>query len=406
MPISTAIQGSLAGSSLVRKMFEEGMRLKAVHGAGNVFDFSIGNPDIDPPPRFHKIVRQLLEEARTLPHGYMPNAGFSDVREKIAVKAGREQGVKLGASDILMSVGAAGALNSVLKAVLNPGDEVVVAKPYFLEYRAYVANHGGSLVEVDAGPDFDLDVGRIAAALHEKTAAVLINSPHNPTGRVYPAKTIEALARTLDEHGQKTGRYPYLIADEPYREIVYEGKVVPPVLAAYREAIVVTSYSKNLSLPGERIGYIALNPEMRDKDDVFAALAYTTRVLGYVNAPALMQRAVAELTEETAPVAVYAKRRDAFKSVLSDAGLAYAEPEGAFYLFVKVPDCGINGDRGIGDDRQFSECLKKHFVLGVPGSAFAAPGWIRFAYCVDEKVIRASAPAFKAAVTEWKEQKE
>jgi aspartate aminotransferase len=395
----------LAGSSLIRKMFEEGARLKAVHGADKVFDFSIGNPDIDPPPEFHRTLRKLLDEGRPLPHGYMPNAGFPDVREKIAVKAGREQGVTLDGSHILMSVGAAGGLNAVLKAVLNPGDEVVVARPYFLEYRAYVANHGGRLVEVDAMPDFNLDVDRIAdalAAANEKTAAVLINSPHNPTGRIYPAETIGRLARVLEAHGKKTGRYPYLIADEPYREIVYDGKVVPPVLAAYHEAIVVTSYSKSLSLPGERIGYIALSPAMRDKEDVFSALAYTTRVLGYVNAPALMQRAVAALIDEKAPAAVYAKRRDAFKEVLDGAGIAYVDPEGAFYVFAKVPGEGGSDAGGPGgDDRRFVDCLKQHLILGVPGSAFGAPGWVRFAYCVDEKVIRASASAFKAAVAAW-----
>jgi aspartate aminotransferase len=292
-----------------------------------------------------------------------------------------------------MTVGAAGALNTALKAILNPGDTVVVARPYFLEYRTYVENHGGTLVEADSLPDFNLDVERIAAALSEKTAAVLVNSPHNPTGRVYPQETIGRLARTLEKHGEKTGRYPYLIADEPYREIVYDNTVVPPVLSAYREAMVVTSYSKNLSLPGERIGYIALSPAMRDKEEVFAALAYATRALGYVHAPALMQRAVAELTEEKAPAAVYAKRRAAFKKVLDDAGLTYAEPDGAFYLFCKVP--------GAGDDNRFADHLKEHLILGVPGSAFGAPGWIRFAYCVDEKVIRASAAAFQAALAGW-----
>jgi aspartate aminotransferase len=397
MPVSHEIKSALAGSSLVRKMFEEGARLKALHGTDKVFDFSIGNPDIEPPPAFHRTLERLLDEERPLSHGYMPNAGFPDVREKIAVKAGREQGVTLDGSHILMSVGAAGALNAVLKAILNPGDEVVVARPYFLEYRAYAANHGGHLAEVDAMPDFNLDVERIAAALNEKTAAVLINSPHNPTGRIYPARTIGHLAETLRAHGKKTGRYPYLIADEPYREIVYDGKVVPPVLAAYSEAIVVTSYSKSLSLPGERIGYIALNPVMRDKDEVFAALAYTTRVLGYVNAPALMQRAVAALIDEKAPAAVYGKRRDAFKEALDGAGIAYVDPEGAFYMFAKVPGGGASE----GDDGRFVDCLKQHLILGVPGSAFGARGWVRFAYCVDEKVIRASAPAFKAAVAAW-----
>jgi aspartate aminotransferase len=399
MPVSDAIRGELSRGSLIRKMFEEGARLKAQFGADKVFDFSLGNPDVEPPPSFHAAVRRLLDEARPLPHGYMPNAGFPDVREKIAEKAGREHKAALNASHIVMSVGAAGALNAVLKAVLNPADEVVVSKPYFLEYRAYAANHGGKLAEVPSTGNFDLDVDAIASALGPKTAAVLINSPHNPTGRVYSEQTIAALAGVLSAHGKKTGRFPYLIADEPYREIVYDGKTVPPVLSVYDESIVVTSYSKNLSLPGERIGYAALSPAMRNIEEVFSAVAYTTRVLGYVNAPALMQRAVAALTEEKAPADIYAKRRDVFRSVLDGAGVSYIEPEGAFYIFAKVPD--KNGGGGGNIDAAFVDTLQKHRILGVPGSAFGAPGWVRFAYCVDEKIIRSSEAAFKAALAEW-----
>jgi aspartate aminotransferase len=384
---------------MIRKMFEEGNQLKKQYGAQNVFDFSIGNPDLDPPPAFHRVFLRLAGEDAKGSHGYMPNAGYPEVREALAKKASREQGITIDGSRIVMSVGAAGGLNVVLKSILNPGDEIVVSRPYFMEYRVYAANHGGGLVEVDALPDFNLDINAIGAALTEKTAGVLINSPHNPTGRVYPASTIAALADLLRNHGKKTGRYPYLIADEPYREIVYSGAEAPPILSAYEESLVVTSYSKNLSLPGERIGYIALSPHARDGDDLLAALIYATRVLGYVNAPALMQRIVAELTEERVDVAVYARRRDAFKKVLDEVGIRYIEPEGAFYLFCQVPPGVVSGKTG--DDLVFTDHLKKHLILGVPGSSFKKAGWVRFAYCVDESVIRNSGPAFKKAMETW-----
>jgi aspartate aminotransferase len=292
---------------------------------------------------------------------------------------------------VVMAVGAAGGLNAVFKTILNPGDEVIVPTPYFMEYRSYVSNHNGVLVEVPTTDDFNLDINAIQAKLTPETAAILINSPHNPTGRIYPEQTIAALAAAITNHGKACGRFPYLVADEPYREIAYN-TVVPPVLSAYSESIVVSSYSKSLSLPGERIGYIAVSPIISGKNDVMNALIYATRILGFVNAPALMQRIVAELTEARVDVDVYARRRDAFKRTLDDAGLAYAEPEGAFYLFVKAPD------KAAGDDVKFSDHLKKHLILGVPGSSFGKPGWLRFAYCVDEKIIRTSAGAFKKAM--------
>jgi aspartate aminotransferase len=225
---------------------------------------------------------------------------------------------------------------------------------------------------------------------------VLINSPHNPTGRIYPGETIAALARLLTEHGQKCGRFPYLVSDEPYREIAYTA-AVPPILSAYRESLAVTSYSKSLSLPGERIGYIAVSPTIDNREDVMNGLIYATRILGYVNAPALMQRIVARLTGERVDVGIYARRRDVFKQVLDEAGISYAEPEGAFYLFCRVPARA----GGAADDGLFTEHLKKHLILAVPGSGFGARGWVRFAYCVDEEIIRASGRAFKAAMAEW-----
>ncbi|MDR3302462.1 MAG: pyridoxal phosphate-dependent aminotransferase [Spirochaetaceae bacterium] len=399
MAIAKEVKAALASSSMIRKMFEEGAALKKLHGADKVFDFSLGNPDVEPPPAFARTLLELVREDTRGMHGYMPNAGYADVREAIARKVAREHEVPVTGAHIVMSVGAAGALNSVLKAVLDKGGEVIVSKPYFMEYRAYVANHQGKIVEVEAEADFDLNITGIKAALSSETAAVLINSPHNPTGRVYSAETLTRLAEILLEYGKKTGRFPYLIADEPYREIVFDGRKVPPVLSIYKNSVVVTSYSKSLSLAGERIGYIAASPAMDDCEDFMNAVVYTTRVLGFVNAPALMQRCVARLTNESVDVAVYAARRDAFKAALDGAGIAYAEPEGAFYMFAKVPPQGGGG--GEGDDLAFSEQLKKHLILGVPGSGFGKKGWIRFAYCVSEKLISASAAAFKQALAEW-----
>ncbi|MDR2922844.1 MAG: pyridoxal phosphate-dependent aminotransferase [Treponema sp.] len=397
MPIAEKIKNALGSSSMIRKMFEEGHTLKKQHGVDNVFDFSLGNPDLEPPRAFHEVFLRLAQEDSKGSHGYMPNAGYQHVREALAKKASKEQQVEIDGSHIVMAVGAAGGLNTVFKTVCNPGDEVIVSRPYFMEYRAYTANHDAKLVEADSLPDFNLDIKAIGAALSPKTAAVLVNSPNNPTGRVYPAETVSALAGLLREHGKKTGRLPYLVSDEPYREIAYNVDV-PPVLCAYSESIVVNSYSKSLSLPGERIGYIAVSPSITGKDDLMNGLIYCTRILGYVNAPALMQRIVAELTDAKVDVSVYARRRDAFTAILDEAGIEYAVPEGAFYLFCKVPE-KKNG--GSGDDLEFVNHLKQHLILGVPGTGFGKPGWLRFAYCVDEKNIRASAGAFKRAMESW-----
>jgi aspartate aminotransferase len=382
---------------MIRKMFEEGNLLKKQHGADKVFDYSLGNPDIEPPEAFHQVFLKLAQEDKKGSHGYMPNAGFADVREALARKASKEHQVSIDGSHIVMAVGAAGGLNTVFKTICNPNDEIIVIRPFFMEYRAYAANHGARLVEVDALPDFNPDIDAIGAALSPQTAAVLINSPNNPTGKVYPASAIAALAALLYKHGEKIGRFPFLVSDEPYREIAYNVDV-PPVLSAYRESIVVNSYSKSLSLPGERIGYIAVGPDVTDKADVLNGLIYATRILGYVNAPALMQRIVAELTGAAVDVSIYARRRDAFTAILDEAGIEYAPPEGAFYLFCKVPP---KRGGGSGDDAAFVNHLKQHLILGVQGSGFGKPGWLRFAYCVDEKIIRASGAAFKKAMESW-----
>jgi aspartate aminotransferase len=412
MAVAEKIKEALGSQSMIRKMFEEGNLLKKQYGPGRVFDFSLGNPDIEPPPAFHRVFLRLAREDKKGSHGYMPNAGFPETREALAGKAGREQGVSIDGSHIVMAVGAAGGLNVVFKSILNPGDEVIVSRPYFMEYRSYVGNHGGSLAEVEALQDFNLDLEAIKGRLSAKTAAVLINSPHNPTGRVYPSGTIKELARILEEHGKASGRYPYLVSDEPYREIVYDGLMAPPILSAYRESIVVSSYSKSLSLPGERIGYIAVGPENSGKEDLVNALIYATRILGYVNAPALMQRIVAELTLARVDVDIYARRRASFTRILDEAGISYAKPEGAFYLFCAVPPrknragtpaAPAEAASSPGDDRAFVEHLKAHLILGVPGSGFGKPGWLRFAYCVDEGVIKNSGPAFKKAMESWRQ---
>jgi aspartate aminotransferase len=402
MPVAQKIKEALGSQSMIRKMFEEGIRLKKEHGADKVFDFSLGNPDIEPPPAFHRVFLRLAKEDRRGSHGYMPNAGYPEVREALAAKASREQGLQIDGSHVVMAVGAAGGLNVVFKSILDSGDEVIVPRPYFMEYRSYVANHGGVLVEVDSREDFSLDLGAIKAALSPKTKAVLVNSPHNPTGRVYPAADIEALGALLAEQGP---RRPYLVSDEPYREISYDGIAVPPILSAYDESIVVSSYSKSLSLPGERIGYVAVGPRVSDKEDLINALIYATRILGFVNAPALMQRIVAELTFAKVDVDIYARRRAAFTGILDEAGIAYAKPEGAFYLFCQVPKRNRTLEQGAGgaagDDRAFVEHLKQYLILAVPGSGFGKAGWIRLAYCVDEKIIKASGGAFKKALETW-----
>ncbi|MDR2943316.1 MAG: pyridoxal phosphate-dependent aminotransferase [Treponema sp.] len=398
MAIAHAVKDALASSSMIRKMFEEGIQLRKQHGADNVFDFSLGNPDIDPPPVFHEVFVKLAQEDEKGSHGYMQNAGYTHVREALAKKVCREQNVNIDGSYIVMTVGAAGGLNTVFKTICNPGDEIVVTRPYFMEYRAYTSNHGAKLVEVDALEDFNLDISAVGAALNEKTAAVLINSPNNPTGKIYSAGVLAKLSSLLTEHGKKTGRFPYLVSDEPYREIAYNIDV-PPFLSCYSESIAVTSYSKSLSLPGERIGFIAVNPAISGKDDLLNGLIYATRILGFVNAPALMQRIVGSLTEARIDVSIYARRRDAFMKVLNEAGIEYSTPEGAFYLFCKVPESKKGGHEN--DDKAFVEHLKKYLILGVPGSGFGKAGWLRFAYCVDEKIINASQNAFKTAVENW-----
>lgn len=395
MAISKYIKETMSSKSagVIRKMFEEGMALKAVHGADNVFDFSIGNPDLNPPKEVQETMKKLAERAgETNFHGYMPNAGFAFARDAMARKTSLEQGVEISGDCVVMSVGAAAALNCVCKALLNEGDNIVVPAPFFPEYRHYAKNSGGNLIEVPTKADFSLDIDAIRLALTDKTAAVLINTPNNPTGRIYSTEEIKALAIVLEKHGKKSGRKPYLICDEPYRAISYDGKSVSPTFPFYDSAIVVTSFAKNLSLPGERIGYICVNPACPDKDDVVAACIFTTRILGFVNAPAFFQRVVTEVWDAKVDYSLYEKRRNSLMKILDEAGIEHVVPEGAFYMWCKAPDC-FNGD-----DMAFCDYLKKYFILCAPGGGFAGKGWVRLAYCVSEKCIENSRKAFIQAM--------
>ncbi|MCI5143161.1 MAG: pyridoxal phosphate-dependent aminotransferase, partial [Candidatus Electrothrix sp. ATG1] len=380
-----------------RKMFEQGARMKAEFGAENVFDFSLGNPDVTPPKKFFKVLAELAECDTPGMHAYMPNGGYHYVREAVAARLTEEQGTEISMGDILMTCGAAGALNVVMKSLLNPEDEVIILSPFFVEYHFYVDNHGGVVKIVPTDDEFQLDLAAIESALTERTKAVLINSPNNPSGQMYSADSLAALGTLLDRAGENFCTTIYLISDEPYRKIIFDGAEVPSIMATTTNAIVVSSYSKDLSLPGERIGYIAVHPKMHEKDLLLNAMTLANRILGFVNAPALMQRAVAELQEESVDASVYEQRRKTFCDVLDKAGLEYVIPKGAFYLFPKTP---------IEDDVEFCTLLQEEKILAVPGRGFGTPGHIRLAFCVDEEVIAKSADGFQRAVAKAKEAEE
>jgi aspartate aminotransferase len=393
MPPSDKIQASIEKSSWIRKMFEEGIARKAKYGADNVFDFSLGNPNLEPPAKFKEVLKELAEDPTPGRHSYMPNAGLASTREAVADYLSKHNRQTFSADDIVMTVGAGGALNVVLKTLLNPGEEVIIPSPYFVEYNFYLDNHQGVPKTVKTKSDFSLDLDGIEEALGKKTKAVLINSPNNPTGKVYSQGDLENLGELLVRHSKKLGRTVYLISDEPYRKLVYDGVKVPSIFEAYKESFVVTSFSKDLSLPGERIGYAAVNPEMSDRPSMMAGMILCNRVIGYVNAPALMQRAVALLLEESVDIALYRKKRDMLYDGLTASGYECIKPGGAFYLFPKSP---------IEDDVAFVSALQEENILTVPGSGFYGPGHIRIAYCVDDRTIEKALPGFEKVIKGFK----
>ena len=391
--ISHKMGQALAGASLVRRMFEEGLSLKARFGAGNVFDFSLGNPDLPPPAVFKETLARLARADSPGAHGYMPNAGWPKVRERVAEYLTAEQGEGLAkpftADQVIMTVGAAGGLNVAFKAILDPGDEVITPRPYFMEYDFYADNHGARLLTAEAGPGFSLDPKAIAAKMTPDTRAVLLNSPHNPTGVIYAAEQLAVLGRLLAEAGAHWGRPIFLIADEPYRKLAYDGRRVPSVFPAHPYSIAVHSHSKDLSIPGERIGYLAVNPNLpQGGPELFQALTLANRVLGFVNAPSLMQLALADLQGVAVDVGLYQRRRDLFVQGLRSIGYRLAEPAGAFYLFPESP---------LADDGAFVDLLKEEKILAVPGRGFAGPGHFRLCFCTSEDVIERSLPGFARA---------
>ncbi len=374
-------------------MFEEGARLKQEFGSENVYDFSLGNPDLEPPEEFFQAIKGCNENRKAGVHGYMPNSGFPEVRETIARKVSKEHNIGIDGNSLVMTCGAAGGMNVILKTILEPGEEVIVIKPYFAEYGFYISNHQGVMVTVESNNDFSLNIENIAKAITAKTRAIIINSPNNPTGKIYSIEDLKALASLLD--GKSPGGRPvFLLSDEPYREIVYDGKTVPPLLSLYRNSLVINSYSKSLSLPGERIGYIAVNPEIEGYSLIMAGLNLCNRILGFVNAAALMQRVVAELCDVTVNIDLYKSRRDMLSEGLKKAGYDFVEPEGAFYIFCKSP---------VPDDVAFVRHLQKYNILAVPGSGFGGPGYFRIAYCVSENVIKKALPEFEKALKSFQQ---
>ena len=389
MAIAKKMRQFAATSSWIRKMFEEGTRLKQEFGADNVFDFSLGNPDLPPPEAFSRALRQEAAKQGPGLHGYMANAGFAATRAAVAARVSREQGVAIEEDGILMTCGAAGGMNVALKAILDPGDQVIVLAPFFVEYHFYIDNHGGEAVVVPTAPDFSLDLEAIRLALSDRTKAIIINSPNNPSGQVYAAAELQGLGELLQEKARQLGRAVYLLADEPYRAIAYDTVRVPGVFAAYPDSIVVTSFSKDLSLAGERIGFVAAHPAMHDRNALLGAMTLANRILGFVNAPALMQRVVGQLQDVTVDTGIYARRRDRFARILELAGYDFLLPRGGFYFFPKSP---------IPDDVRFVGLLQEERILGVPGRGFGTPGHFRLAFCVDDRVIENAADGFRRAM--------
>lgn len=385
MAISKKIEGFLSGASWIRKMFEEGERLRAIHGADKVYDFTLGNPEVEPPAAFKEELKKLAFSPIPGMHRYMSNAGYEETRRAIAEVLAEDTGLHFGARHIVMTVGAGGGLNVVLKTLLDQGDEVIVLAPYFVEYRFYVDNHGGVIKEVLTGPDFQPDLQALEAAITPRTKAVIINSPNNPTGVVYSAGCLAELGKLLDIKGRELGTTIYLISDEPYAKIVYDSIEVPSVFKFTRNSIVVTSHSKDLALPGERIGYIAVHPETDESDLLIEGLVFCNRTLGFVNAPALIQRLVAKLQREKVDIAAYQEKRDLLYNHLVSLGFEVVKPQGAFYLFPRCP---------LPDDLEFVRAAQRYNILVVPGSGFGLPGYFRLSYCINKQIIINSLPAW------------
>lgn len=392
--ISEKMKQLASNNSVIRAMFEEGQNMAREFGAENVYDFSLGNPSVPAPAAVKDAIREILDQEDSLMvHGYMSNVGYQDVRQAVAESLNRRFGTDFHENNIIMTVGAAGGLNVILKTLLNPGDEVLTFAPYFTEYGNYVANYDGKLVVVSPNTvDFQPNLKEFAEKITSKTKAVIVNNPNNPTGVVYSAETCREMSRILREKQHEFGTDIYLISDEPYRELAYDGVEVPYLTEYYANTVVCYSWSKSLSLPGERIGYLVIPNELSDYELVYAAAGIATRVSGFVNAPSLMQRAVARCLNAQTDIAAYNRNREALYQGLKSCGFDCIKPQGAFYLFVKTPT---------EDEKEFVERAKKYHILVVPGSSFACPGYVRIAYCVSYETIIHSLPYFQELAEEY-----
>lgn len=392
--IADKMKALVKNSSAIRAMFEEGKIMAAKYGAENVYDFSLGNPNVPAPVQVKEaIIEEAEKEDPIVLHGYMSNAGYEDVRQAVAESINKKFDTTFSAKNIIMTVGAAGGLNVILKTLLNPGDEVIAIAPYFGEYNSYVSNFDGKLVVVSPNTEtFQPNLTELEEKLTARTKAVIVNSPNNPTGVIYSEETIQAMAEILRKKQKEFGTDIYLISDEPYRELAYDGVEVPYLTKYYENAIIGYSFSKSLSLPGERIGYLVIPDEAADSEDIISAAGTATRILGYVNAPSLMQKAVAKCLDAQADVPYYDRNREDLYNGLKEMGFECIKPQGAFYLFMKSP---------VADEKVFCEAAKKQHILIVPGSSFACPGYVRIAYCVAHETIINSMPGFKALAEEF-----
>jgi aspartate aminotransferase len=389
MAISTKIQNFMERASWIRKMFEQGIELKAKIGADKVFDFSLGNPNLEPPQEVRKSILEVMGDERPGKHAYMPNAGLKETREAVASFLAREHGIPLTWEQVIMTCGAGGALNVALKTILDPGDEVIVLSPYFVEYLFYADNHNGVGKLAKTNEDFTLNLNEIESAVNSKTKAIILNSPNNPSGRIYDEDSLRKIGKLFENIKKNNNQTIHILSDEPYNKIVYDGAKVPSVFQVYDASIIATSYSKDLSLPGERIGYLAVNSRMENWKQVIDGLTFCNRILGFVNAPALMQRILTKLQGVTVNVSEYKWKRDNLCRGLAAAGYSFFKPEGAFYLFPKSP---------IADDVKFVNILLQENILAVPGTGFGTPGHFRLAYCVEDRVIEGSLEGFRRAI--------
>jgi aspartate aminotransferase len=388
--VARKVLADMGTASFIREMFEKGRRLKAELGEDNVFDFSLGNPNADPPPAFFQALRAVAAERQPALHRYMPNVGFDDTRAAVARFASSEYRLKVEAASVILTTGAAGGMNVVMRAICNPGDEVITLAPFFPEYRFYIEQVGGTMVMVQTDHEFQPDIPALAAALTPRTRAIIINTPNNPSGVVYTAEKCRALGQLLTQH-DRPDRPIYLVCDDPYRRIIFDLDWCPTPVHDYPRTIIVSSYSKDLGIAGERVGYIVVPPAVPDRAVLLGAMTMLNRTLGFVNAPAFMQRVIARCADALCDVSFYKQNRDLLCGALREFGYELLTPRGALYAFPKTP---------IADDAAFVDLLLKHRVLAVPGRGFARPGYMRLSYCIDRRTIERALPALKAAIDE------